>query len=242
MQTVPKPEKKEVPFDPLDKSHEHFVLQTLQRLKNMDPSDRTSVRCDICNVDPEKIVTMGGVVLKEIDPKLGLYTVICQSCFDDFILASPKEQESMSKQPSYYPAFKNRVGIDSKEHFQLPLQRSFYINALFWRQDNPLESQFKAIIRTSQSNFLNVDSNVTDEALIKGSFKMSCNGCKLFIEESLLKKCMGCLLARYCSKQCQIDDWIFHKKLCHRLETEKRNQAYHELVNREKQEKMQDNK
>lgn len=236
MQTVPKPEKKQVPFDPLDKSHEHFVLQTLQRLKNMDPSDRTSVRCDVCHVDPDKIVSMGGVVLKEINPKLGLYTVVCQTCFDTFIVAPPETQQSMSKQPSYAPAFKNRIGIDSKEYLQLDLGRSFYYNALLWRQDNPLESQFKAVIRNSDINLSHVSSTVTGEADVKGSFKMSCNGCKLFVEESLLKKCMGCLLARYCSKQCQIEDWAFHKRLCHKLETAKRNQAYHELVNREKQE------
>jgi hypothetical protein len=228
--------KKAKPFDPLDTSHEHLVLQKLQRVNRLDPSDRTAVHCDICCVDPEKIVSLGGVVLKEIDPKLGKYTMACQSCFEDFICASPEIQQELSKQPSFGPAFRTRVGIDSEEHLQLDRERSFFINVLMWRQDNPLQSQFKAIIRTSKFDLSNADSDVTDEASIKGSFKMSCNGCKLFKDECLLKKCMRCLLARYCSKQCQIDDWIFHKQLCQRLEIARKNQAYHQLVQQQKSE------
>jgi hypothetical protein len=38
-----------------------------------------------------------------------------------------------------------------------------------------------------------------------------CSNCKTFCKTL---KCSGCLLERYCSKECQRDDWKYHKEEC----------------------------
>ena len=44
------------------------------------------------------------------------------------------------------------------------------------------------------------------------------NMAKCFVSEKLLK-CKGCLVARYCSKSCQKNDWKYgyHKEICKKL-------------------------
>ncbi|KAJ6478807.1 hypothetical protein C8R47DRAFT_1138228 [Mycena vitilis] len=46
------------------------------------------------------------------------------------------------------------------------------------------------------------------------SFQL-CSVCKKTPDKAAqLKKCSGCLIAHYCSKECQVSDWPTHKKTC----------------------------
>lgn len=232
------PEKKTVPFGPMDTSNEDFVLQALQRLHNMDPSDRTVVRCDICNINAFLDKGMGGVILKEPTAKFGWYTFVCQHCFDNFISLDKNEQKKLKNDSRYAPALKNRIGVDSRKHIQMDMKKSFYANVLLWRKQNPLESQFKAIISSKPKKDAPFSVGPsTSQSEITGEFKMSCNYCKLFRREHELKKCMNCLLARYCNKDCQTRDWSNHKQMCTLLETEERHQAFAEFLKNEQETK-----
>lgn len=222
-------EKKYVPFDSMDKSKEVFVLQALQRLYNIDPSDRTKVRCDICNIEGDK-GGLGGVVLKEPVSKLGENnTVVCQDCFDHFVCADKQTQAKMGEQLKYKPAWTYKIGVDCVSFLQLEQTRNFLDNVLLWRKQNPLTSQFKAMIGSKPIQDP-VDGFVPK---IDATFKMTCNGCHLFKEENELKKCTQCLLARYCSKECQKRDWQRHKPLCKRLDVLEKNEAFKEFVKKE---------
>lgn len=233
MKSAQKQEQQHVPFDAMDKSKELFVLQTLQRLYNMDPSDRTKVRCDICNIEGDK-GGLGGVILKEPVSKLGENnTIVCQECFDTFVCADEETRAVLSKELKYQPAWKHRIGIDCVSFLQLDAKENFQYNVLLWRKQNPLLSQFKAMIGSKR---LKEPAKVSDSAplpKIDGSFKMSCNGCHLFKDEHELKKCMQCLLARYCSKDCQRKDWPQHKAMCKRLDVLEKNKAFEEFVKKE---------
>ena len=48
--------------------------------------------------------------------------------------------------------------------------------------------------------------------------KKHCTSCGLKVASAAKKfsKCSGCLIARYCSKKCQSDDWEtkYHRKVC----------------------------
>jgi hypothetical protein len=41
--------------------------------------------------------------------------------------------------------------------------------------------------------------------------------CKVCRKEGKMKKCSGCLQARYCSAECQQSDWKKHKKSCKKI-------------------------
>ena len=42
-------------------------------------------------------------------------------------------------------------------------------------------------------------------------YDSSCNACG---NDIALKKCTGCKKKRYCNRECQKDDWEFHKEFC----------------------------
>ena len=46
------------------------------------------------------------------------------------------------------------------------------------------------------------------------AFNVSCNNCKIFFREQQIKRCSRCKLARYCSVECQKNNWNSHKPLC----------------------------
>ncbi|KAK6981521.1 SET domain-containing protein [Favolaschia claudopus] len=47
-----------------------------------------------------------------------------------------------------------------------------------------------------------------------------CAGCQSHKEESELKACSGCSTVRYCSKECQTEDWKVHKPVCKKLKSD----------------------
>ena len=48
---------------------------------------------------------------------------------------------------------------------------------------------------------------------LKEDFKgKHCDNC--LMEDNSLKKCLKCLRMYYCDKNCQINDWKYHKKEC----------------------------
>ncbi len=50
---------------------------------------------------------------------------------------------------------------------------------------------------------------------------------------------MQCLLAQYCCKACQINDWSVHKVMCNRLKVAAKNEAYAVFLQKEEEEKKQ---
>ena len=57
-------------------------------------------------------------------------------------------------------------------------------------------------------------SKYTDEVKDDAPSAPRCATCNMSHES--LKKCGGCKMVRYCSNQCQTDDWREHKKVCRR--------------------------
>ena len=45
------------------------------------------------------------------------------------------------------------------------------------------------------------------------NFLPACNHCKRITKPALLKRCSRCKLATYCTKECQVADWVPHHKL-----------------------------
>lgn len=43
---------------------------------------------------------------------------------------------------------------------------------------------------------------------------MPCAGCEMFFEKTRLKRCNRCKLIEYCSRDCQVKNWRFHKANC----------------------------
>jgi hypothetical protein len=54
----------------------------------------------------------------------------------------------------------------------------------------------------------------------------TCNNCT---SETNLKTCVKCKFVKYCSKECQINDWTEHKKVCSLYSNKKNLKAFNEL-------------
>merc|ERR1712039_62538 len=76
--------------------------------------------------------------------------------------------------------------------------------------------------RTSISMGENISVDQDAQQMTKNSGSLLCYYCACSAQEACLTLCGGCKQVRYCSRDCQRNDWPQHKMWCQRSEEEVR--------------------
>ena len=58
----------------------------------------------------------------------------------------------------------------------------------------------------------------TERDWIRTGYKQLCAGCGKRPSSRSINRCEGCHIVRYCNRECQVQDWSFHKKFCRYLQ------------------------
>ena len=136
-------------------------------------------------------------VVKAIQVNPLLAQILDSKCYD----VDPADPENNADPKSSGIGLKNERLVFGKE--EKMEQMEVWISARFWFSN-------LTVFDTHMRKFIKEKYGVAIDSLANKWVKL-CWNCYAATEE--LKKCSKCLIARYCGKSCQVQDWKVHKIL-----------------------------